>query len=163
MIYKNIKNNIVLSVLFLGASIMTLGFVILYPTFFLKRIKIGNSVSFHDGTVRVSVELAADPYQWSKGLMFRESLEKDAGMLFVFPKEEQRSFWMKNTLIPLDIIFITKDKRVVTVQKNATPCTTLLCTHYSSTGNAMYVLEVNAGFADTHGIQEGDLVEITEQ
>lgn len=156
-----IKKHITLSLLFLGAAIMTVVIFLLHPTFFSDRKKIGNTVSFPRSGVELTVELASDPYQWGKGLMFRKSLASDSGMLFVFPDEEKRSFWMKNTLIPLDMIFISRDKKVVTIRKNATPCTTLICPYYTSDGNAMYVLEVNAGFADAHTIKEGDTIDIS--
>ncbi len=159
--YMKIKKGIILSTLFLGAAILTIGVFLLHPTFFFGRKKIGNIVSFPGKDADVTVEIARDPYSWGKGLMFRDSLPKDSGMLFIFPNEDKRSFWMKNTLIPLDMIFITADKKIVTIQKNATPCKTLLCPQYASTEKAMYVLEVNGGFADAHGVREGDVVEMS--
>jgi hypothetical protein len=62
---------------------------------------------------------------------------------------------MKDTIIPLDMIFISRDKKIVTIHRNTTPCTTMICPRYTSTDKAMYVLEVNAGFADAHDIKEG--------
>lgn len=158
--FMRIKKHIVLSVLFFGAAIMTLAVFLLHPTFFIGRKKIGNVVSFPGKDVRVSIELARDPYAWGKGLMFRNELASDAGMLFVFPKEGRQSFWMKDTLIPLDMLFISKDNRIVTIHKNAAPCTALICPHYTATKNSLYVLEVNAGFVDQHDIREGDAIEI---
>ena len=157
-----IKKRIVLAILFLGAAIVTMWYAVRYPQFFFKKEdSMTIMVGFPDRGVRVSVEVARDPYAWSKGLMYRKTLANNTGMLFVFPNEAMRSFWMKNTLIPLDMIFISRENKVVTVRKNATPCTTVICPQYTSTADAMYVLEVNAGFADTHGIAEGDAVEIT--
>lgn len=153
-----IRKSIMLSVLFFGAAIMTLVLLVLYPTFFLGRKKVGNMVSFPGKDVSMTVELALEPYQWGKGLMYRDALAHDSGMLFVFPREEAFSFWMKDTFIPLDILFISRDKKVVTIHKNAAPCTTLVCPRYTATANALYVLEVNAGFADRYGIKEGDVV-----
>ena len=95
--------------------------------------------------------------------MFRESLPADAGMLFVFPDEASRTFWMKHTLIPLDMLFISADKRVVSIQHDAAPCITLTCPLDSSNGKAMYVLEVNAGFAKQHGISVGDAMVFAEK
>lgn len=155
-----IKKGIILSILFLGAVLMTTVIFLLHPTFFLGRKKVGDIVSFLGKDVSVTVELALDPYQWGKGLMFRDSLAPDSGMLFVFPTEEKRSFWMKDTLIPLDILFISRDKKVVTIHKNVAPCTTLICPRYTPTQGALYVLEVNAGFTDTYGIKEGDTVNL---
>jgi len=129
-----IKKGVILSVLFLGSILLSVVIFLLHSNFFLSRKQIGNSVSFPEKNSTVSVELAVTPYQWSKGLMFREELASGAGMLFVFPNEEIRSFWQ--------------------------PCTTLLCPQYASTENAMYVLEVNAGFLNRYTIQEGDQIVI---
>ncbi|OGM95187.1 hypothetical protein A2524_03885 [Candidatus Wolfebacteria bacterium RIFOXYD12_FULL_48_21] len=155
-----IKKGLWFSILFVGAAILSIGVFVIHPGFFLVRKKIGNGVTFPDSHISVSVEVADDPYSWSKGLMFRESLLDGNGMLFVFPNEKPRAFWMKNTLIPLDMLFISADKRVVSIQKNVAPCVTTICVSYASEHDAMYVLEVNAGFADRYGITQGDLVEI---
>lgn len=157
------KKGIILSILFLGSMVLSVVIFLLHPSFFLSRKQIGNSVSFPEKNITVSVELAVTPYQWSKGLMFREELASGAGMLFVFPNEEIRSFWMKNTLIPLDILFINADKKIVTMHKDVQPCTTLLCPQYASTVKAMYALEVNAGFVDAHVIHEGDTLVIAKK
>ncbi len=116
------------------------------------------SVVFHavKGDVSVSVEIADSPEEWGRGLMFRESL--DGGMLFVFPDEKERVFWMKNTKIPLDIIFISSDMRVVSIV-TAVPCTEDPCSTYPSKVPAKYVVEVNAGFADKNGITEGTIID----
>ncbi|OGM95345.1 hypothetical protein A2532_02590 [Candidatus Wolfebacteria bacterium RIFOXYD2_FULL_48_11] len=158
--YMKIKKGLWFSILFVGAAILSIGVFVIHPGFFLVRKKIGNGVTFPDSHISVSVEVADDPYSWSKGLMFRESLLDGNGMLFVFPNEKPRAFWMKNTLIPLDMLFISADKRVVSIQKNVAPCVTTICVSYASEHDAMYVLEVNAGFADRYGITQGDLVEI---
>ena len=157
--YMKIKKGLWFSILFVGAAILSIGVFLLHPGFFLMRKKVGNTVTFIDKHISVSVEIADNPYSWSKGLMFRKSLSADSGMLFVFPDEKPRAFWMKNTLIPLDMIFISADKRIVSIQKNAVPCKTFVCPSYVSEGKAMYVLEVNAGFVDAHAISAGDQVE----
>lgn len=107
--------------------------------------------------VTLDVEIAKTPGQLSKGLMNRASLPEGSGMLFVFPDSSERTFWMKNTLIPLDIIFISSDTRIVNIER-AFPCKSDPCPLYRSRGGAMYVLEVNGGFAEAHGIKEGDNV-----
>lgn len=159
-----IKKQFVLGALFVGAGIVGIFYVLRYPTFFLGR---GNqafaTVSFPAHNARVRAELARDPYAWSKGLMFRKSLAQDTGMLFVFPDSAKRSFWMKNTTIPLDMLFIDADNKIVTIHAGAVPCDTLACPQYASTASAMYVLEVNAGFVERYTIREGDTVEITMQ
>ncbi|MDX1410375.1 MAG: DUF192 domain-containing protein, partial [Saprospiraceae bacterium] len=92
-------------------------------------------------------------------LLFRESMPRDHGMLFIFSGETMRSFWMKNTKIPLDIIYFNKDLELVSVA-NARPCRTSTCGSYPSDGPAMYVLELNAGLADELGLAAGDRLEV---
>ncbi len=106
-----------------------------------------------------SVEVADDPREQQLGLMFRESMPEDHGMLFVFAGETRRSFWMKNTRIPLDIIYFDADLKLVSVA-NAKPCKTPQCPSYPSDGPAMYVLELNAGQAEALDLQPGDELEI---
>lgn len=160
-IFMKIKKYIIFGVLFLGGSILMAAYAVRYPQFFFgKEHGQNSSIRFLKQGIDVPVEVARDPHAWSRGLMFRTALPKEAGMLFVFPNEAKRSFWMKYTLMPLDMFFISRDKKIVTIIKNADPCTTMLCPHYDSTGGAMYVLEVSGGFADNHQIKEGDIVEI---
>lgn len=103
------------------------------------------------------VELASTPESRALGLMYRESLEKNNGMLFIFDDENERGFWMKNTKIPLGMVFISKDKKVVNVI-TAQPCLQDSCATYPSNGPSQYVLEVNAGEAEN--IKVGDSVSI---
>jgi hypothetical protein len=107
------------------------------------------------GEVVVDVEVADEPAEWARGLMGRDRLGPNAGMLFIFPDEQSRSFWMKDTRIPLDILYISADWTVVDVQA-MTPCTADPCPGYPSRRPAMYALEVNAGFAAAKGVKEGD-------
>lgn len=94
------------------------------------------------------------------GLMFRKEMPQDEGMVFLFETEQPLNFWMKNTLIPLDIVYMDKNWKVVSIQKNAQPCKADPCTFYPSKENARYVLEINAGLSDKLGIQEGDTVQL---
>ena len=110
------------------------------------------------GGKRIGVEIADSPEEWSKGLMYVESLPQDRGMLFVFPDEAERSFWIRNTLIPLDMIFVDADGVITNITKSAQPCKAILCESYY--GRAKYVLEVNGGFSDASGIRIGDTVEM---
>jgi hypothetical protein len=87
--------------------------------------------------------------------MFRKSMDENRGMLFIFPKAEEHSFWMKNTLISLDIIFIDENKSVVNIHKNATIRSLKAL---PSNGPILYVVEVNAGYTDKYGIKEGDKI-----
>jgi len=109
-----------------------------------------------DGDVSVRVEVVKTSTLRTRGLMFRRHLDDDAGMLFLFRRPEHQSFWMRNTLIPLDMLFIGADRRVVGVVENAEPET---LTSRAVEGDSQYVLEVNAGFARRHGIGPGTRVE----
>ncbi|MDL1872188.1 DUF192 domain-containing protein [Deltaproteobacteria bacterium PRO3] len=111
-----------------------------------------------DGTLRgeFQAELAATPAQLAQGLMYRQELGPERGMLFIFPEVTQTSFWMKNTLIPLDMIFIGADKKIVSIVENAAPQTT---TPRSAEGPFQYVLEVEGGRSAALGVQPGDKVE----
>ncbi len=101
------------------------------------------------------VELAITPEQQMRGLMYRESLPAGAGMLFLYDTPTNASFWMRNTLIPLDIIFIGADGRIVNIHANARP---LDETQIPSKGPVTGVLEINGGLAGRLGIRAGDRV-----
>ena len=109
---------------------------------------------------RFFVDLAQTQDEQALGLMFREEMADDAGMLFIFPVESMRAFWMKNTRIPLDIFYFDEELRLVSVSENARPCKTRRCPSYPSKGPAKYVLELNAGKAAELGVQSGDLLEL---
>jgi uncharacterized membrane protein (UPF0127 family) len=109
------------------------------------------------GLIKINVEIADDNNERGKGLMFRERLDENAGMLFVFEDEQYQTFWMKNTLIPLDIIFIGRNLQIADI-KNAEPCKTEDCALYKSSKPSMYVLEVNGGFSARNGIRIGDKI-----
>ncbi|MDD2665965.1 MAG: DUF192 domain-containing protein [Methanocellales archaeon] len=102
------------------------------------------------------VELATTPDERARGLMFREHLDPDKGMLFIFEEEGVHPFWMKNTLIPLDIIWISEDKEVVFISKNTQPCEADICPSINPDKKAKYVLEVNGGVSDKIGLRVGD-------
>ena len=109
---------------------------------------------------RFSVELAQTQEKLALGLMFRDSLPDDHGMLFIFPREARRSFWMKNCRIPLDIFYFDSNLVLVSVSENTPPCRTQRCPSYPSEGPARYVLELNAGKAAQLGIKTGDVMEL---
>ncbi|MBL7976949.1 MAG: DUF192 domain-containing protein [Bacteroidetes Order II. Incertae sedis bacterium] len=98
------------------------------------------------------IEIADSPEEQEMGLMNRTSLPENSGMLFIFPKEEPQQFWMANTLISLDLVFINAEKKVVTVAKLAQPQSTA---GIPSAAPAKYVLEIAGGQADHFGITEG--------
>ncbi|MBI4170680.1 MAG: DUF192 domain-containing protein [Candidatus Aenigmarchaeota archaeon] len=107
------------------------------------------------GQKTVSVEVANGPDEWATGLMNRPSLPENSGMLFVFPDAQHRSFWMKNTLIPLDIIFISEQFEIVDIA-TLEPCKTDPCSSYLSNAPARYVLEVNANYTRNNNITLGN-------
>jgi uncharacterized membrane protein (UPF0127 family) len=93
------------------------------------------------------VETARNDLEWTEGLMNRSKLAADRGMLFLFPSDEIRTFWMKSTLIPLDILFLDQNKKVISIVNHANPCldpTGTTCERYVSTLPAKYVLELKA-------------------
>lgn len=117
----------------------------------------------------VQVEIVDTDVKRQQGLMFRESLAESEGMLFIFEKEARHSFWMKNTKFPLDIIWIDKDKCIVDIKTGVPPCKEIYesfdggnreksCESFSPREKALYVLEVNAGFAEKNKIWAGDKV-----
>lgn len=101
----------------------------------------------------VKVEIANTPSERELGLMYRQHLDADAGMIFVFPALDHLTFWMKNTEIPLDMIFADADGKILGVVENATPFTE---SSRSVEGESLYVLEVNGGFAKRHRVRAGD-------
>ena len=112
---------------------------------------------FSDSTglqkAKIDIEIADDEYQRELGLMNRKSMQENQGMLFIFPFERFQSFWMRNTFISLDMIFVDANKTVVTIHKNTQ---VLSDQSYPSSKPAKYVVEVVAGFTDKHNIQVGD-------
>lgn len=108
------------------------------------------------GEHRFMVEIADTDEERARGLMFRESMAADRGMLFKFPDERERSFWMRNTYISLDIVYIDANGRVVSIARNTVPFSEASIPSY---GPARAVLEVNAGTADRLGWRAGDRIE----
>jgi uncharacterized membrane protein (UPF0127 family) len=106
----------------------------------------------------LDIEIADDEYSTQTGLMYRSSMDNNQGMLFIFPDTNNRSFYMKNTQIPLDIIFVSENKTIVSIQKNAEPMNE---TSLPSEAPAKYVLEVNAGLSDTWSLEKGDIIEFS--
>lgn len=104
---------------------------------------------------KIDIQLAQTDEQRADGLMYRKSMTDDQGMLFIFPDMEERAFWMKNTYISLDIIYIADNMEIVSIQKYATP---LSEESLPSFKKAKYVLEVNGGFSDKYHIKYGDKI-----
>jgi hypothetical protein len=114
--------------------------------------------SFNSSEINIDIEVVEKEEERMRGLMDRFSLPENAGMFFIFEKDEPRSFWMKNTYISLDIIYINSSKEIVSIQKYTQPLTTL---SIPSGKPAKYVLEVNAGFSDRYGINPGDKIKFS--
>jgi uncharacterized protein len=111
--------------------------------------------SVENPIIKIDIEIADNDYERQLGLMNRQSMEEMQGMLFIFPQQQYQSFWMRNTLFSLDMLFINSNKDIVTIHKNTTP---LSEQSYPSSAPAIYVLEVNAGFCDRHNIKLGDKI-----
>src|SRR5207342_2672593 len=98
-----------------------------------------------------------DEAERARGLMFRDAMAADHGMLFIHDSEEPQSYWMKNTKIPLDILYFDHARRLVSAQQGVPPCSAGdQCPPFPSDGNALYVLELNAGTAQALGVKAGD-------
>ena len=107
-----------------------------------------------------SIEIVETNAAREHGLMDRTGMAADHGMLFVFQDDTPRAFWMKNTKIPLDMLFFDADNRLVSVQHAVPPCTADPCPAYSSGAPARYVLELNAGQASKLSLAPGDAMQI---
>ncbi len=101
------------------------------------------------------VEVASTSRDRAQGLMFRSSLPENRGMLFVFPRESHQGFWMKNMKLPLDIIWLDSQKRVVSLTENAQPCLESDCPSFYPEKKIRYVLEISSGMAQKKGISVG--------
>ena len=118
-------------------------------------------IDTESGSVLIDVELAENEAQRVQGLMFRESLDENAGMLFVFEEDERTGgFWMKNTLIPLSIAFIDKDSRIVSIL-DMEPCEADPCPLYDPGIPYAAALEVNQGAFAEWGVAKGDRITVT--
>ena len=105
---------------------------------------------------RYRVEVADDPQERARGLMFRDRLEAGRGMLFIHDREEPQAYWMKNTRIPLDILYFDASRRLVGQQRDIPPCSLgNACPSYPSGAPVLYVLELNAGEAARLQLHEG--------
>lgn len=105
---------------------------------------------------KIDVEIAETEETRHLGLMFRENMPEDQGMLFLFPAEEFQSFYMKNTIMPLDIMFVNSKKQIVKIHRRTEPFSEKSLPSMKPT---MYVVEVNAGFSDKYNIKEGDHID----
>ena len=105
---------------------------------------------------RYQVELAQDDETRARGLMFREQMDADHGMLFIHDRQEPQAYWMKNTKLPLDILYFDTERRLVSQQRDVPPCSAGdMCPPYPSGGPARFVLELNAGQAEKLKLKDG--------
>lgn len=116
-----------------------------------------NTVQIRFAGVVLSVELATTPAAQEKGLSGRDSMPADHGMLFIFGAQGNWSFWMNEMKFSLDIIWFNSNRQVVFIAQDLQPCTPNECPSFTPTANAMYVLEVNAGFVTAHAVSMGDV------
>jgi uncharacterized membrane protein (UPF0127 family) len=107
----------------------------------------------------ITAELAVTVEERQLGLMHRKKIDPDQGMLLVFEQANYYSIWMKNMKIPLDILWLDREKRIVHIEKNVPPCEEEPCPSYSSRFPALYVLEIKAGSVDEHRLKMYDRIE----
>jgi len=149
---------------FLISAIVILFLLLIVTYQQYQKLVIKNTATIYTGAglVKINIEYAVTPDELKQGLMNRPALSKNSGMLFVFPDEKSREFWMKNTLIPLEIMFINTKGRIneITVM---TPCPPDVgtCPTYTSKLPARFAIEVNTGFTANNWIIEGDILEIS--
>ena len=103
----------------------------------------------------IEIEVADDDAEREQGLMYRDTMAENSGMLFLMETEEPQSFWMKNTIISLDIMYVGADKRIVSIHKNCKPYS---LDQITSAKPALYVVEVNAGYTSKYKIKVGDVI-----
>lgn len=109
---------------------------------------------------KIEIEVADNDDERMQGMMYRRSMDDTKGMLFIFPNEEPQSFWMKNTVIPLDIMFVNSKKEIIKIHKNTIPFSEK---SLPSEKPATYVVEVRGGFTDEYGIKESDVISFVKQ
>lgn len=135
--------------------LFSLGILLIAYLFYYMFNNDNDKVCFEDNCF--NVEIADTSETRELGLMFREKLDEDAGMLFIFENEGSYPFWMKNTLIPLDIIWIDSSGKIVDIRE-AIPCESEPCQVYYHSDSAKYVLEINKGLSAELGIEIGNMV-----
>ncbi len=165
-IKKNKKSQIQLAIILL-IGVAVIGYFFYDNIFKDKESKLEyytftkeGELTFTDslGTLKakIDIEIADNDYERQLGLMNRNKMDANQGMLFIFPRQDYLSFWMRNTLIPLDMIFVNDKKKIVTIHKNTK---TLSDQSYPASEPAQYVVEVVGGFTDKHNIKVGDKID----
>ncbi len=118
------------------------------------------TVRFPSGA-KIKAEVADTEEKRTLGLMFREHLDPDQGMIFIFPVADYYRFWMKNCLFDIDIIWLDEKKRIVYHEENLPPCKADPCPSYGHQGKALYVVETRGGFFKKMGLKNGMIVEFS--
>lgn len=139
--------------------IITIGYLIITDLFNTVPDKI-SIIKVNLGDETFDLETAITHEEKIQGLMFVENMPRNNGMIFIYGGEGERFFWMKNTLIPLDMIFINFNKEIVEIKKNIQPCMEDPCEKYQSTTPAMHVIEINAGLSDELELSIGDKIDL---
>ncbi len=117
-----------------------------------------NEICIND--ICFEIEIRDTYEERAEGLMNKEELDENKGMFFIFNESSKYSFWMKNTLIPLDIIWIDENLKIVWIEENVEPCKEDPCPSYIPEENAIYVLEINAGLSEQYGFKINDKTEL---
>ena len=156
-----IKNKVFINVMKRAYARLVLVVAAIFALFLVRNYYYNYNIS--QGTASVCIrdscfeaELATTSEERSRGLMYRESLAMDDGMLFVYPSEGIYQFWMKNTLIPLDMIWISSARKIVNINRSAQPCQPDYCPAINPGAESQYVLEINGGLSDRLGFEVGD-------
>ncbi len=131
--------------------------VILISVFYLNK-PFPDTITLKIKNQNFYLQKAITTQEKEKGLMFVENLDNNTGMIFIWSDEQSRVFWMKNTLIPLDIVFLDKNKKIVDIKHNFQPCHEDPCPTYTSKP-AMYVIEINEGLAEKLNLTNGERIE----
>lgn len=152
-----VKRLLIMSVAIVVVIILALAALTIVPRQRPHISPAAELIAGNGNVVRLNLEIANTTEERAHGLMNRSSLAADAGMLFVFDDDRIRYFWMKDTLISLDMLFIDDNLTIIDIHENATP---LSETMIASSGPCRYVLEVNGGLCETYGVGVGDRVKL---
>jgi uncharacterized membrane protein (UPF0127 family) len=150
IVYKIVLILLILIFLYIGSTLTKA----LYSSFTTPIEPVGSITDVIINGNSIKAEIARTESEQARGLMYRQNLDTNSGMLFIYEDEAQRTFWMKNTYVPLDIIFIDKDKKVVSISSNTKPNQTDEL--YYSKGKSQYVLELNSGKAEELKLKPGN-------
>jgi uncharacterized membrane protein (UPF0127 family) len=148
---KSFSSNFILAICIVGVLLLS------WKSF--QNHRTANIRAVEIGSVKVFVDIANTRETQEQGLSGRINLKSDEGMLFVFPRPDKYSFWMKDMLFPLDIIWLNNDLKIVYIKKDASPRS--FPESYAPPENSRYVLEVTAGFAEKNNLKVGDVAKFT--